>query len=175
MAMYNSGDIFAMFPRISVAYAMDFLQRERESVVLWQTLESIHFINICGYIQYIFGLRYVYIYIIYRYIYIYIFVVVVVVCCCDFRLGKFPPKIFQNVKATGASWTPGFSKIHGMYTARCNPWYLKPWKQETSRWTYLELEFQVPSTKNYPQGTNISHLGKRKIIDSNMPTIRGIC
>ena len=35
-----------------------------------------------------------------------------------------------------------------MYTARCNPWYLKPWKQETSRWTLLELEFQVPSNKN---------------------------
>ena len=30
MAMYDSGDIFAMFPRISVAYAMDFLRTERE-------------------------------------------------------------------------------------------------------------------------------------------------
>ena len=33
---------------------------------------------------------------------IYIYIVVVGVCCCDFRLGKFPKKIFQSVKATGA-------------------------------------------------------------------------
>ena len=117
MAMYNSGDIFAMFPRISVAYAMDFLQRERESVVLWQTLESIHVINICGYIQYMFGLRYAYIYI-YIYLYIFFFLLLVIPATSDLASS---PKKYSECKGNRSFMNARVQKNHGMYTARCNP------------------------------------------------------